>query len=203
MEEKNEVVINTANPKKENRFDTKTTLIIVATLILAGIAIFTAVRLYQLRQEAVAPTAPTSEPAAKDTCGPDKCKDKHLLQVGCESDGTKNEQLCDKDRHTECRKEYCDGVLYYCVPSNDKGAYAWSTEDNDLCLATATPTESPTATATPTLAATSSATASPTEASVATPTPTQELLDSGVSSTTILSGGLGLAIIAASLLLLF
>jgi hypothetical protein len=38
--------------------------IIVATVILAGIAVFTAVRLYNLRQEAVAPTAPQSEPAA-------------------------------------------------------------------------------------------------------------------------------------------
>ena len=41
-----------------------TILIILATLILAGIAVFTAIRLYNLRQEAVAPTAPTSKPAA-------------------------------------------------------------------------------------------------------------------------------------------
>jgi hypothetical protein len=38
--------------------------IIIATIILAGVALFTAVRLYQLRQEAVAPTAPTSKPKA-------------------------------------------------------------------------------------------------------------------------------------------
>lgn len=38
--------------------------IIIATLVLAGIAIFTAYRLYQLRQQAVAPTAPESKPAA-------------------------------------------------------------------------------------------------------------------------------------------
>src|SRR3972149_5719509 len=41
-----------------------TVLILVATLVLAGIAIFTAIRLYQLRQQPVAPTAPTSEPKA-------------------------------------------------------------------------------------------------------------------------------------------
>jgi len=46
-----------------------TILIVIATVVLAGVAIFTAVRLYQLRQEAVAPTAPTSKPeAATDGC---------------------------------------------------------------------------------------------------------------------------------------
>ena len=41
-----------------------TIVIVLATILLAGVAIFTAVRLYQLRQQPVAPTAPTSEPAA-------------------------------------------------------------------------------------------------------------------------------------------
>lgn len=41
-----------------------TILILLATLVLAGVAIFTAVRLYQLRQRAVAPTAPESVPEA-------------------------------------------------------------------------------------------------------------------------------------------
>ena len=41
-----------------------TIAIIVATVILAGIAIFTAIRLYQLRKESVAPTAPESKPKA-------------------------------------------------------------------------------------------------------------------------------------------
>lgn len=43
-----------------------TVLILIATLVLAGIAIFTAIRLYQLRQQAVAPTAPTSKPQAQE-----------------------------------------------------------------------------------------------------------------------------------------
>ncbi len=49
-----------------------TVLILVATIILAGVAIFTAIRLYQLRQEAVAPTAPESKPraaAVPEACG--------------------------------------------------------------------------------------------------------------------------------------
>src|SRR3990172_4999371 len=41
-----------------------TIIIAVATVLLAGIAIFTSIRLYQTRQESVAPTAPESEPAA-------------------------------------------------------------------------------------------------------------------------------------------
>lgn len=48
-----------------------TVLILAATLILAGIAIFTAIRLYQLRQQAVAPTAPTKpKAAAPQACSP-------------------------------------------------------------------------------------------------------------------------------------
>jgi len=41
-----------------------TVLIVLATLVLAGVAIYTAVRLYQLRQTSVAPNAPESQPAA-------------------------------------------------------------------------------------------------------------------------------------------
>ncbi len=44
-----------------------TILIVIATLALAGVAVFTAIRLYQLRQEPVAPTAPTSQPQAATT----------------------------------------------------------------------------------------------------------------------------------------
>lgn len=43
-----------------------TIVIVLATVVLAGVAVYTAIRLYQLRQEAVAPTAPTSEPAAAE-----------------------------------------------------------------------------------------------------------------------------------------
>lgn len=43
-----------------------TIIIVIATVILAGVAVYTAVRLYQLRQEAVAPTAPSSKPAAAE-----------------------------------------------------------------------------------------------------------------------------------------
>lgn len=41
-----------------------TVLIVLATLVLAGIAVFTAIRLYQLRQGPVAPNVPSSQPGA-------------------------------------------------------------------------------------------------------------------------------------------
>lgn len=41
-----------------------TIIIVITTVLLAGIAIFTALRLYQLRKQAVAPTAPESKPKA-------------------------------------------------------------------------------------------------------------------------------------------
>src|SRR3989344_9053056 len=43
-----------------------TALVVVATVILAGVAIFTALRLYQLRQESVSPGSPESLPLAWD-----------------------------------------------------------------------------------------------------------------------------------------
>lgn len=49
---------------------TGSVLIIIATIILAAVAMFTAVRLYQLRNQAVAPNVPSSIPlAAGQTCG--------------------------------------------------------------------------------------------------------------------------------------
>jgi len=41
-----------------------TAIIIMFTVVLAGVAIFTAIRLYQLRQQAVAPNVPSSMPRA-------------------------------------------------------------------------------------------------------------------------------------------
>ena len=43
-----------------------TALVVTATVILAGVAIFTALRLYQLRQQPVSPNAPASNPLAWD-----------------------------------------------------------------------------------------------------------------------------------------
>lgn len=42
-----------------------TAVIILATFLLAGVAIFTAIRLYQLRQTSISPISPSSRPAAQ------------------------------------------------------------------------------------------------------------------------------------------
>ena len=46
-----------------------TILIATATIILAGVAVFTAIRLFQLRQQSVSPTEPESEPGAVYSTG--------------------------------------------------------------------------------------------------------------------------------------
>lgn len=59
-----------------------TVVIILATVVLAGIAIFTAVRLYQLRQQPVAPNVPSSIPrAAEVTPAPVACTLSFTLAV--------------------------------------------------------------------------------------------------------------------------
>jgi uncharacterized repeat protein (TIGR01451 family) len=45
-----------------------TIIIVLATIILAGVAIFTAIRLYQLRQTSISPAAPSSQPKAQVAC---------------------------------------------------------------------------------------------------------------------------------------
>ncbi|HUC94415.1 MAG TPA: hypothetical protein VMR19_00220 [Candidatus Saccharimonadales bacterium] len=50
-----------------------TVLILIVTLILAGVAIFTAVRLYQLGNQSVAPNAPSSNPKAAENTTSSSC----------------------------------------------------------------------------------------------------------------------------------
>lgn len=48
----------------KNKFST--IIILIITFILAGVAIFTAIRLYQLRTQPVAPNVPSSKPKAQE-----------------------------------------------------------------------------------------------------------------------------------------
>lgn len=50
-----------------------TVIIILATFVLAGVAIFTAVRLYQLRQTSISPISPSSKPAAQELPATNTC----------------------------------------------------------------------------------------------------------------------------------
>jgi len=93
-----------------------TILVLIATVILAGIAIFTAVRLYKLRQEAIAPTAPTSKPAAAgDLCpAAEACPDTDGVLRNChppDSDGTSEDSICNTSARG--RVKFC-GTRNYC-----------------------------------------------------------------------------------------
>ena len=46
-----------------------TILVVLATIVLAGVAIYTAIRLYQLRSQPVAPNVPSSQPQAAANVG--------------------------------------------------------------------------------------------------------------------------------------
>lgn len=151
-----------------------TLAIIIATLILAGVAIFTAIRLYQLRQQPVAPTAPTSKPEAA-AATPKACT---VLTFNLATPtptvtptGTSTGTPAPTPTPTETPEE---------TPTP-----------------TPTPTETATATATPTATGTTVAEATPTSTAEAA------LPEAGISYPTILGIGIGILLLIGSLLLAF
>lgn len=62
-----------------------TIIVIIFTLILAGIAVFTAIRLYQLRKVSVSPAAPSSQPRAQE---PTACSLSFTLSASAPPSGT-------------------------------------------------------------------------------------------------------------------
>jgi len=147
-----------------------TVLIVIATVILAGVAVFTAIRLYQLRQEAVAPTAPEESEAAEPVI--EECT-QLAFTIGEEP-----------------------------TPTPTEGPTPTPTP-----TPTGTVTPTPTGTVTPTPTSTPGPTATPTPTGTttaeATPTPTEaaELPEAGISYPTIISAGVGILLLIASLLL--
>lgn len=125
-----------------------TILILVATIALAGIAIFTAFRLYKLRQEAVAPNAPTSEPAAS-VCGPAYGNNSGLIECGTQC-CTEATQVC---CYNGCKSKSVGCTSPTVIPS--------PTSSPQACLALAFSLTTATATATATSTPTSTATANP------------------------------------------
>lgn len=148
-----------------------TFLVVIATFILSGIAIFTAVKLYQSRQGPVAPNVPESEPQA---------------QVVAPS-------ITEAPTPTESYPEQ-ESERYLAFTINESLA-ATPTPTIDL-IAQVTPTTTLTPTPTAVVTATPTATLTPT----ATTTPTQ-LLDAGVGLPTIVVMSFGLLLIMGALLL--
>ena len=179
-------------------------MVVFATLILAGVAIFTATRLYQLRKQAVAPNAPESTPLAWD------CSNYNFSVEG--SGEVKVSNNSQRDEAAQQAKVFINNNLVATldVPalamgasatigtiSVPQGSFNWRVEGTQDCSTSGTSTSGPascslltfTLTApTPTTPATTS-TPSPTNSPVpsattaptATPTPTDGPIGGGES----------------------
>jgi len=149
-----------------------TVLIVIATVILAGVAVFTAIRLYQLRQQAVAPTAPAEPEAAAPTI--EECT-QLAFTIGEEPTPTPTEGPTPTPTPTPT------GTV---TPTP-----------------TGTVTPTPTSTPGPTAPPTSAPTETPIAQATLTPTEAAELPEAGISYPTIIGTGVGILLLIASLLL--
>lgn len=196
-----------------------TILVLIATVALAGIAIFTAFRLYKLRQEAVAPNAPTSKPAAA-TCT-QQCPGSDGVLRNCtppDSDGTSQDSICNSN--VVGRIEPCGGTSYCCngtkwttsmtacqttlspTPTPNSSCETLSFTINETPTPTGSSTATPTTTATSTPTASSTATSSPTIAPTGTSSEAQAALpEAGTSLPSILGLGIGGILLLISLFL--
>ena len=194
-----------------------TILIILVTIILAGVAIFTALRLYQLRQQSVAPNVPSSQPEAATSCTDDvkQCSDGSYVgrdpNNNCEFRPCPGEGVCINDVKQCPDGSYVKRVPPACDFAPCAGScllgFTLSTQTSSPTpRATVTPTPTPTATPsnTPTGTPTPSRTPTPTPGYTARPTPTPTapaLPVAGTDWPTIFGAAIGLFVIIGSLLL--
>jgi len=146
--------------------------ILIATLVLAGVAVFTAIRLYQLRQEAVAPNVPSSKPKAAELGS---------CQTLAFTLGT--------------------GTPTPTPTGSSTPTPTGSSTPTPTGSGTPTPTPTLTPTPTGSSTPTPTTTVTPTPTRTPTPTATPSLPESGTSWPTILGLGAGATIILFSLLL--
>lgn len=154
---------------------TGTVLILLATLGLAGVAIFTAIRLFQLREQAVAPTAPTSKPAA---AVPAACTALSFTLTTPSPTATPTPTPTESPTPTPTASPTP-------APTASPTPAPTAPPVGGGPTATPTPTKSPT----------------PTAAKTATPTPEASLPDAGTSWPTLVGGGIGIIILIISLML--
>jgi len=134
-----------------------TILILVTTVVLAGVAIFTAVRLYQLRSQPVAPNVPSSFPKAQEVAS--TCNLAFNLTLTTSSPTptpTPTPTATPSSTPTPTPVPLCDSVCttnsqcpanLTCSNGNCRNPSCLS--DSDCICATATPSPTPTPTATP------------------------------------------------------
>jgi hypothetical protein len=181
-----------------------TVIILTFTVILAGVAIFTALRLYQLRQQPVAPNVPSSIPMAQEVA-PETCALTFTISSGSPTptptgtpietptptptttpDGspTPTPAATPNSCNGTCGSNYNCGSGLFCSSGFCRNP-SCPTETDCVC-GTATPTATPVRTGTV----------------ASTPIPTAPTLpESGTGWPTILGMGMGILIIAGSLLL--
>jgi cell division septation protein DedD len=194
-----------------------TAIVLLSTFVLAGVAIFTAIRLYQLRQVSVAPNAPESQPKAAGTetrCGFDETTGQTL---SCPQGSTCIQPEVGIGLGT-CRASAADSgnceLRFTLTTSTGSPTPTPTTTATATATATATTTSTPTTTPTATTTATATATAvgstpGPTAtatAKAATTNPTSTatpaaLPQSGTDWPTVLGIGIGILTIVGSLLL--
>lgn len=149
-----------------------TIIIILATLVLAGIAVFTAIRLYNIRQEAVAPNVPTSVPAAQEITDAEvQTSASCILAFSLNVTTTPVKKICNQDCSVAAD---CESHLT-CYQGKCRLNDCHDETDCDCTTGTSTPTTPPTAT--PTLPA------------------------AGVSTPTILGIGIGTLLLVISFVL--
>lgn len=152
-----------------------TGLVVTATFILAGVAIFTAVKLYQLKKEAVAPTTPESQPIAQEVAPEPEIKPEESPE----------DTLPSQD---------AERSLTFVV--KESAAATLTPTPTVPLIAQASTSPTPTPTLTPTV--------TPTTTPTSTPIPTgsgAELPEAGVGLPTILTGSVGLLLIVLALVL--
>src|SRR4030066_592355 len=205
-----------------------TILIVIVTIILAGIAIFTAIRLYQLRKESVAPTAPEKSEAQISTpsptyeaCSafsftistpaPGVCNSSCVTNSDCASASTTSATdnvnlICYQPSPTPCPTgKACLDVMPPKVCRN----VACPTESDCVCsTSTAKPTATPTSTPTPTPTGTAGTTPTPTTPtgtsspiSQTTSTPEAGLPVAGTAFPTLIGIGAGIILLILSIAL--
>ena len=193
-----------------------TVIIISSTVILAGIAIFTAIRLYQLRQKPVAPSVPESQPQA---CIDGDCGEE--IDTSCEA-LTFTIITPEYDCNLPCTdNSQCQAVNpdYICYNAGGTTGKVCRLEDNTSSTTcqpakttasptptltptptgTSGPTSTPTGTSGPTSTPTATATAAP--HSAATSTPEAGLPPAGIPLPTLIGAGAGIILLIGALLL--
>ncbi len=151
-----------------------TIIILLATFVLAGVAVFTAIRLYQLRQVSVTPGAPESQPRAEATPAPVACSLTFTLATPTPTPTPTPVPLCNSTCtvNTDCPSGLICNIAQGATSGFCRNQACLAATDCTCATPTPTPTPTPTKTPTPTPTATPTVTATPTGTPQITPTPT-------------------------------